>query len=216
MKNLTIHKLLLVSSAFLLSAFCLFGCGNDETQNNADDMAQTEDTDNEINNETNTGDNTAQDGTENSDQPEASATLADLSLLDIMDKIYEIDEPVLNVFRDTVDISDPDAMFYNTGLNDLTNVKEAAISEPMIGSQAYSLVLVRVDDESKVSDVASAMKSGINPAKWICVEADDLQVVSYEDVILLIMVSSQLSDSATSQEIVDAFSQVCGGEVTSY
>lgn len=216
MKNLTIHKLLLVSSAFLLSAFCLFGCGNNETQNNADDMAQTEDTNNEINNETNTGDNTTQDGTENPAQTEVPATLADLTLLDIMDKIYEIDEPVLNVFRDTVDISDPDAMFYNTGLNDLTNVKEVAISEPMIGSQAYSLVLVRVDDESKVADVASAMKSGINPAKWICVEADDLQVVSYEDVILLIMVSSQLSESATSQEIVDAFSQVCGGEVTSY
>ncbi|MGN0326305.1 MAG: hypothetical protein ACI4DW_08325 [Lachnospiraceae bacterium] len=212
MKNLTIHKLLLVSSAFLLSAFCLFGCGNNETQNNADDMAQTEDT----NNETNTDDNTSQVGTENPAPTETPAALTDLSLLDIMDKIYEIDEPVLNVFRDTVDISDPDAMFYNTGLNDLTNVKEAAISEPMMSSQAYSLVLVRVNDESKVSDVASAMKSGINPAKWICVEADDLQVVSYEDVILLIMVSSQLSESATSQEIVDAFSQVCGGEVTSY
>lgn len=212
MKNLTIQKLLLVSSAFLLSAFCLFGCGNNETQNNADDMAQTEDT----NNETNTDDNTSQVGTENPAPTETPAALTDLSLLDIMDKIYEIDEPVLNVFRDTVDISDPDAMFYNTGLNDLTNVKEAAISEPMMSSQAYSLVLVRVNDESKVSDVASAMKSGINPAKWICVEADDLQVVSYEDVILLIMVSSQLSESATSQEIVDAFSQVCGGEVTSY
>ena len=58
------------------------------------------------------------------------------------------------------------------------------------------------------------MKAGINPRKWVCVEADDLQVVASEDVVLLLMVSSQLSDSVTSQQIVDAFREVCGGTLT--
>ena len=63
-----------------------------------------------------------------------------------------------------------------------------------------------------IDEIAAEMKAGINPAKWICVEADDLQVVACGDVVLLIMVSSQLS--VTSQDIVDAFREVCGGTLT--
>ncbi len=148
-----------------------------------------------------------------SEEPNA---LEDMALIDVIDQIYEIHPMVLDTFSDNIDIADPDIMVYNTGLTDLSNVKEAAISETMMGSQAYSLVLVRVNEESGVADVANAVKTGINPAKWVCVEADDLQVVSYRDVVMLIMVSSEYSDSVTSQQIVDAFQQICGAEVTSY
>ena len=83
----------------------------------------------------------------------------------------------------------------------------------MIGSQAYSMVLVRVADEKDSESVANEMKEGINPAKWICVQADDLKVAVYRDVVMLIMVSSQLADTVTAQEIVDAYKTVCGGEI---
>ena len=58
------------------------------------------------------------------------------------------------------------------------------------------------------------LKTGIDPRKWICVEADDVQVVSYGDVVMLIMVDS--TSGLTSQSFVDAFAQVCGGDVTTY
>lgn len=148
---------------------------------------------------------------------EEENALEDMALLDIVDKIYEITPVDLSIYSDNIDVADPDAMSYNTGLTNLDNVKEAAISEAMITSQAYSLVLVRANDDSAASDIANEMKEGINPAKWVCVMADDLQVVSYRDVILLFMVSSELADTVTSQEIVDAFKQVCGGaELISY
>ena len=66
--------------------------------------------------------------------------------------------------------------------------------------------------DADVATVAETMKSGIDTRKWICVEADDLQVVSYGDVVMLIMVDSQ--NGMTSQSFVDAFAKVCGGEVT--
>lgn len=82
------------------------------------------------------------------------------------------------------------------------------VSEAMIGSQAYSLVLVQVNDEKDSSSVGDEMLNGIDQRKWICVEADDIQVTSQGDVILLIMVSSTMKDTVTSQEIVNAFEQV--------
>lgn len=143
---------------------------------------------------------------------EEENALEDMALLDIIDKIYEITPVDLSVYSDNIDITDPDTMSAYTGLTNLDHVKEAAISEAMISSQAYSMVLVRADDDSAAANIANEMKSGINPSKWVCVTADDLQVVSYRDVILLFMVSSDLSETITSQQIVDAFRQVCGGD----
>ena len=103
---------------------------------------------------------------------------------------------------------------YNTGLDNADNITEAAVYGPMMGSIAYSMVMVRTAEGADVKAVAEGMKTGIDPRKWICVEADDLQVVSYGDVVMLIMVES--SSGMTSQPFVDAFAQVCGGDVTVY
>ena len=148
---------------------------------------------------------------------EEENALEDMALLDIIDEIYETTPVDLSVYSDSIDVTDPDAMSYNTGLTNLGNVREAALSETMISSQAYSMVLVRTTDESTVADTANEMKAEINPSKWVCVTADDLQIVSYRNVILLFMVTSELSDTITSQEIIDTFQQICGGaELVSY
>ena len=103
---------------------------------------------------------------------------------------------------------------YNTGLDNADSITEAAFFEPMMGSIAYSMVAVKVAEGADIKAVAEGMKNGIDQRKWICVEADDLQVVSYDDVVLLIMVGSETG--MTSQSFVDAFAQVCGGDVTTY
>ena len=101
-----------------------------------------------------------------------------------------------------------------TGLDSADSITEAAFFEPMMGSLAFSMVAVRVAEGADVKAVAEGMKNSIDPRKWICVEADDLQVVSYGDVVMLIMVASD--SGMTSQCFVDAFAQVCGGDVTVY
>ena len=113
-----------------------------------------------------------------------------------------------------VDLADPDSVKYMTGLDSADGIVEAAVFEPMMGSIAFSLVMVRTAEGTDAQTVAEAMKAGIDTRKWICVEADDLQVVSYGDVVMLIMVASD--SGMTSQSFVDAFAQVCGGDVTVY
>lgn len=96
----------------------------------------------------------------------------------------------------------------NTGLDSASVLTEAAVYEPMIGSIAFSMVMVRVAPGEDTKAVAEAMKSGINPRKWVCVEADDLLVTGYGDVAMLIMVDS--SYDLTAQSFVDAFGKVVG------
>ena len=98
-----------------------------------------------------------------------------------------------------------------TGLEDASMLTEACAYESMVGSIAFSLVLVRVNDAANAETVGQQMKEGIDPRKWICVEANDLQVVGCGDVVMLIMLDSSLG--VTSQNFVDAFQTVCGGEL---
>ena len=97
-----------------------------------------------------------------------------------------------------------------TGLDSVENITEAAAFEPMMGSMAFSMVLVRVAEGADAKAVAESMKSGIDTRKWICVEADDLKVAGFGDVVMLIMVNSD--SGMTSQSFVDAFAKVAGFE----
>ena len=97
-----------------------------------------------------------------------------------------------------------------TGLEDAASLTEAAVFEPMMGSLAFSMVLVRVAPEADAKAVAEAMKSGIDTRKWICVEANELLVAGIGDVVMLIMLDSQTG--LTAQSFVDAFAKVAGAE----
>ena len=103
------------------------------------------------------------------------------------------------------------AIKYFTGLDNAENITEAAVFEPMMGSIAFSMVMVRLTEGADAKAVAEAMKAGIDTRKWICVEADDLMVAGYGDVVMLIMVSSE--NGMTAQSYVDAFKSVCGAEL---
>ena len=94
-----------------------------------------------------------------------------------------------------------------TGLDSADQISDVAVYEPMMGSIAFSLVMVRVNEGEDPALVAEAMKSGIDPRKWICVEADDLKVAGFGDVVMLIMVGSDTG--MTAQSFVDAFQKVC-------
>ena len=80
-------------------------------------------------------------------------------------------------------------------------------------TSAYFSQVSTYDDLYATHDVkaiAEGMKNGIDPRKWICVEADDLKVAGFGDVVMLIMVNSD--SGMTAQSFVDAFAKVAGFE----
>ncbi len=98
-----------------------------------------------------------------------------------------------------------------TGLSSAEKLSDIAVYEPLTGSQAFSLVLVRVKNAADAKPVAQQMKDNIDPRKWICAGADQVMAAGYEDVVLFVMVDSALGK--TAQSYVDAFAQLCGGQV---
>lgn len=124
----------------------------------------------------------------------------------LVDKIYEgltIEMPML--MSQTVDITDTDAVNYVTGLENADDVEYIVESAPMMTSQAYSLVLVKVKDGANVEKVAKEMNEKIDARKWICVTAEKVYTTSSENVVCLVM-----SNEQTAKAIYENFKTLAG------
>ena len=150
------------------------------------------------------------------DKQESGSTSGEASAAgtpaEIIDKIYANHKAIeMPLGTMEVDLTDPDALKMFTGLGSADKISAAAVSESMMGAQAYSLVVVKVKDAKDADAVATEMMNGIDQRKWICVEADDLRVSAAGDTVVLIMVGSAHADAATAASITDAFSAAAGG-----
>lgn len=124
----------------------------------------------------------------------------------LVDKIYEgltIEMPML--MSQTVDITDTDAVNYVTGLENADDVEYIVESAPMMTSQAYSLVLVKVKDGANIEKVAKEMNEKIDARKWICVTAEKVYTTSSEDVVCLVM-----SNEQTAKAVYENFKTLAG------
>ena len=129
------------------------------------------------------------------------------SLTDIMAQIYEkapetemaMGEPM------PIDIADADAVKYYLGLDSADGIKEAVFSEPMIGSIAYSVCLVRCEEGADVETVKKNISDNVDARKWICVTAEKVIVNNCGDVVILVM-----TEAKTAEGIYNAFAEIAG------
>lgn len=139
---------------------------------------------------------TAEDGVSD-DMGVAEVAEPDSELSAMVDSIYEAYPVELMMMQTTaIDLNDEAWLTYNTGLS----AEEAALvdagvkSESMTGSQAYTLVLLRVKDAADAQTVADAMLENMDPARWVCVMADKMRVATFDDKVLFVMTDSELTD----------------------
>lgn len=151
------------------------------------------------------------DGT--SEATQSAVTAPEGTTEELLNKLYENVTVELSLVTMPVDIADADALTYMTGLTDASVITEASVSEPMMGSQAYSVVMVRVTDEAEAETVAQTMFDNINTRKWICVEATTKQAAVCGDLVLFVMLNPEYGVSC--DQIVEGFTTLCGGTVES-
>ena len=135
----------------------------------------------------------------------------DADLSKIVDAIYEKVDPGYSVGTVGVDLKDDYRLGFYTGLTDGSVLTAAVASEPMISSQAFSLVVARVADGKDAKQVAKDMLAGVNPAKWVCVSADDMTAAVSGNIVMLIMVN-EYDDDIDSIRFAKAFVDLYGGE----
>ena len=77
---------------------------------------------------------------------------------------------------------------YFIGADDIP-FAEAVVSEAAIGAQAYSLVLLRMEEGADVESAKAKIREGADPMKWICagVDPSDVIVDNIGDLVILIM-----------------------------
>jgi len=112
----------------------------------------------------------------------------------LVNKLYEGQENVLpSIFTQSVDMTDEDMVKYVTALEDIKDIEYVTVSEPMMTSQAYSLVLVKVKEGVDADKIAKEMNKNADPRKWICVTAEKVYTTSSGDVVCFIMSSEELA-----------------------
>lgn len=128
-------------------------------------------------------------------------------LTTLVDQIYagvSIEMPMLMTMP--VDTTDADSVKYMTGLENAENVEFAVVSEPMMSSQAYSMVLVKAKDGADVDEMAKSMNEDIDERKWICVTAEKIYTATSGNVICLVM-----SNPDTAKTVYESFKTIAGG-----
>lgn len=165
----------IISVLTIVGALLMFtGCGPEAKPNN-----------DENNNDTNQGE------------------VANLTLTptEIVQKMYEgFGEDELPMLGDRELIKDE--LEYNLGLTEL-DFKEGVVNEPMMGSIAHSVVVVRVNEGVDVEATVADIKAKVNPRKWVCVEAETVLVESKGDIIVLVM-----SNETTATKLMDNFKKL--------
>ena len=178
----------------LAAALALTACGGNDTATEATPTPLPDDVMNQP--ATPEGDGGVDPGMEMTPETGAEVT-ADAELSGMVDQIYEA-YPVELMMMTTsaVDLSDESWLTYNTGLTaeQGTLVDAGVLSESMTGSQAYSMVLLRVKDEADAQTIADAVLNNVQMNKWVCTMADKARVVTFGDKVLFVMSNSELAD----------------------
>lgn len=119
----------------------------------------------------------------------------DLSLDEIMDRLYEgIPEEELPAMKEYIQVN-ADNEYWYLGTEGL-EFEEALAVEPMIGSIAHSVVLVRVKDGDDVTAIEDQIREDIDTRKWVCVgiEKDELILEHRGNTILVVIDAMGFAD----------------------
>lgn len=107
----------------------------------------------------------------------------------VYDGVADDQKPMLGNINVSTDMQDN--IEYYIGTRDI-EFEEILASEPMMGSIAYSVVLVKMKDGADIESAKKAILENVDPRKWICVEVprEDVIVKNRGNVIILIMVEN--------------------------
>ena len=139
-----------------------------------------------------------------------SSTIETASQMEAMFKsIYDkLGDELPNLETAEMDVSDASTVKAYTGLQSNENVETLVVSEPLMYSQAYSAVAVKVKSGANVENMKQEMLDNINMAKWICVSASNLYITNTGNTIFMVM-----ADNDWAKPVYDAFKEYVNNNI---
>ena len=124
----------------------------------------------------------------------------------VVDKLYEGKQDLYpSLMTQPLDLSDSETVSYMTGLENGDDLEYLVVSEPMMSSQAYSLILAKVKEGADADKIAKTMNENIDYRKWICVAAEKIYSTSSGNIVCLVMSSEEMA-----KPIYDEFKSLVG------
>lgn len=128
-------------------------------------------------------------------------------LVALIDEIYEGQTNLFSTLETSeINVTDADMVAFNTGLTNGDNLEYLAISQPLMSSQAYELVIAKVKQGVDANAVAKEMSENIDMNKWICVSANKLYATSSGDIVFLVMAE----DVDMASSVYEKFKSLAG------
>ena len=124
----------------------------------------------------------------------AGTVMLEGSLEEILAKVYDgISEMPMTMEQELTEENSE----YNVGVA-RSEYAEGLASDAAINAIAFSVCLMRAEDEEKAQALAEAVEEKADPRKWVCVEAEAKIVDRIGDVVILIMADQQMADQLSA------------------
>ena len=127
----------------------------------------------------------------------------------MMNKVYSRAKEGLPSLEVTeIDATDADQVEMFTGLKSTENVESLVVLEPLMSSQAYSAVALKVKSNANIETIKEEILNNVDMRKWICVSAEKLYVTNYNNIIFFVM-----SDDDWATATYNSFKEYVGNEI---
>lgn len=87
-----------------------------------------------------------------------------------------------------------------TGLKSTDDINTLVVSEPVMGSQALEVAVIKTKEKADITSMMQNIKDNVDMSRWICVSAEKLYIVNSGDVIFMVM-----GDNDWAKSIYDEF-----------
>lgn len=127
----------------------------------------------------------------------------------MLKSIYSKNKDVLpELETEEIDVSNSDLVTSYTGIQSTGNVESLVVLEPLMSSQAYSAVALKVKSNANIETVKEEILNNVDMRKWICVSAEKLYVTNYNNIIFFVM-----SDEDWATVTYNSFKEYVGNEI---
>lgn len=127
----------------------------------------------------------------------------------MLKSIYSKNKEVLpELETEEIDVSNSDLVTSYTGIQSTGNVESLVVLEPLMSSQAYSAVALKVKSNANIETVKEEILNNVDMRKWICVSAEKLYVTNYNNIIFFVM-----SDEDWATATYNSFKEYVGNEI---
>ena len=99
-----------------------------------------------------------------------------------------------------IDLKETELVESLTGLKSTDDINTLVVSEPVMGSQALEVAVIKTKENTDNEAMMQNIKDNVDMSRWICVSAEKLYIVNSGDVIFMVM-----ADDDWAKSIYDEF-----------